>query len=113
MTTRDLTKVKQHLFICNGDHCTLHGAAESTKAIRKIIKEMGLDDEVHTTKTYCNGRCLDGPIVIAEPGYVWYKSMTQDKAKELVHEHILSDRILSSNLLHIGIKDVDLGSTQN
>jgi len=105
MTSRDLTKVRHHLFFCNGDHCTVLGAAESTKAIRKVIKERGLDDEVHTTKTLCNGRCLDGPIVIAEPGYIWYKQMTQEKAQNFVQLHIIEKSIITDCLLHLGLSE--------
>lgn len=103
MVIRDLTKVKHHLFLCNGDACQAAGSAESTKAIRKAIKDVGLDETVHTTKTLCNGRCHDGPVVMVTPGYVWYKEIKADKALTLVQSHLVENKILTNNLLHEGI----------
>jgi NADH:ubiquinone oxidoreductase subunit E len=62
MAIKDITKVKTHLFMCNGGTCKLRGAEESSAAIRAAITESGMDEEIHTTKTLCNGRCKDGPI---------------------------------------------------
>lgn len=107
MVARDLRNVSHHLFLCNGDHCTHLGAVEGTKAIRKAIEEKGMVDQVHTTKTLCNGRCLDGPIVIAMPGYVWYKQMTHDKARDFVQAHLIDNIHIEDQILHTGIKDTN------
>ncbi|MEO8415441.1 MAG: hypothetical protein ABI472_17405 [Ginsengibacter sp.] len=50
MAIRDLTKIKQHLFLCNGGSCRLLSAEESTLAIRTAVADCGLTDEIHTTK---------------------------------------------------------------
>lgn len=100
MPIKDITKVKKHLFLCNGDSCIRNGAKESTMAIRECIKKLELQKEVHTTRTLCNGRCDDGPIVIIQPDGVWYKQITCDKAEELVTEQIVYGRVLKDNLLY-------------
>ena len=84
MAIKDLTEIRTHLFLCNGGSCKLLGAEESTTAIRVAIKEAGLSEEVHTTKTLCNGRCKDGPVVIAQPSGLWFKHLTKDKAASFV-----------------------------
>jgi (2Fe-2S) ferredoxin len=99
MAIKDLTVIKKHLFLCNGASCKLSGAEESTAAIRLAIAEHGLSDEIHTTKTLCNGRCKDGPIIIAQPDGIWFKMMVKEKAGDfvkefLVEQHIPKDKVL-------------------
>ena len=60
------------------------GAEESTAAIRLAINECGLSEQVHTTKTLCNGRCKDGPVVISIPEYIWFRKMDKEKAGSFV-----------------------------
>ena len=73
MVIKDLTKVSRHLFLCNGSSCKNLGAEESTAAIRSAINACGFTHIIHTTKTLCNGRCKDGPVVISQPDGTWFK----------------------------------------
>lgn len=99
MAIKDLTVVNKHLFLCNGASCKLLGAEESTIAIRAGIAGCGLSDRVHTTKTLCNGRCKDGPIVIAMPEGVWFKKMDKEKADSFVKEFLVLNKLPSENVL--------------
>jgi (2Fe-2S) ferredoxin len=99
MAIKNLTQIKKHLFLCNGGSCKLLGAEDSTVAIRAAIAEFGLSEEIHTTKTLCNGRCKDGPIIISQPDGIWFKTMVKEKATPfvkdfLVDQHIPKDRVL-------------------
>lgn len=89
MAIKNLTKVSVHLFLCNGGTCTQKGAEESTRKIREYIVSEGLSERVHTTKTYCNGRCNDGPVVIAAPEGKWFKNMTQNNVSRFVTEYLV------------------------
>ena len=89
MAIKNITEVDVHLFMCNGGTCCQKGAEESTRKIREYIADEGLDRTVHTTKTYCNGRCDDGPIVIAMPEGKWFKNVTPQNAKRFVKEYLL------------------------
>ncbi|GGA57373.1 MAG: (2Fe-2S) ferredoxin domain-containing protein [Firmicutes bacterium] len=82
----ELTGVKVHLLLCNGASCTRNGAEEVTKAIRQEIQHLDLGKEVHTTKTFCNGRCKYGPIVVKYPAGEWYQQMDAGRGKELVRK---------------------------
>ncbi len=100
MAIKDLTVIKKHLFLCNGGSCKLLGAEESTAAIRLAIAEHGLSDEIHTTKTLCNGRCKDGPIVIAQPDGIWFKTIAKEKARAFVKEFLVERRIPIDKVLY-------------
>lgn len=80
MAIKDMTKVQTHMFLCTGGTCKEKGAEASTKIIRETIKECGLHDRVHMTKTLCNARCYDSPIEIAQPEGLWFKEIARCSA---------------------------------
>jgi (2Fe-2S) ferredoxin len=100
MAIKDLTKIKKHLFLCSGGSCKLLGAEEGIAAVRQAITERGLSDEVHTTKTLCNGRCKDGPIIIAQPDGIWFKRMGKEKAESFVGEFLVRDSVPWEDVLY-------------
>ena len=100
MAIKDLLPVQKHLFICNGGNCKLKGAEEGTANIRRTINEAGLSDKIHTTKTLCNGRCKDGPIVISMPEGIWFKQVLPDSASDFVKTNILNGEIQEEHLLY-------------
>lgn len=99
MAIKDLTQIKKHLFLCSGQSCKLLGAEESTIAIRAAITDEGISEATHTTKTLCNGRCKDGPIVIALPEGLWFKKMTKDKAVSFVKTFLLENTVNPDDVL--------------
>lgn len=101
MATWNLSKTKQHLLFCNGSSCNRKGAEETTLAIRYELTEKGLDDYVHTTRTRCNGRCKDAPVVISYPDGTWFKEVTEDMASEFVEKFIQSNQLLEKNTSHV------------
>lgn len=82
MAIKNLQDIELHLFICNGGSCVKLGAEETTDIIRTTVKKMGFFDAVHTTKTLCNGRCDDAPLVITMPQGKWYKKVYPVSAQE-------------------------------
>jgi (2Fe-2S) ferredoxin len=100
MAIKDLRLVKTHLFLCNGSTCKSKGAEESTKIIRETIKECGLHEQVHTTKTMCNGRCDDGPVVIVQPEGVWFKEIIPETARNFVLQGIVNDEPMHEKFLY-------------
>lgn len=92
MAIKDLTLIKTHLFFCNGGTCKNKGAEESTSEIRKLISQAGLNESVHTSKTLCNGRCKDGPIVISQPDGLWFRQITTEKAAEFFEEYLIKGK---------------------
>jgi (2Fe-2S) ferredoxin len=100
MAIKDLTRIEKHLFLCNGASCKLLGAEESTEAIREAINSCNLSEQVHTTKTLCNGRCKDGPVVILQPQGIWFKKMIKEKAMLFVSEFIQENKVHSSDVLY-------------
>jgi (2Fe-2S) ferredoxin len=93
----ELSGVSKHVLLCNGASCTKKGSEEVTNAIRQEIKDQGLLKKIHTTKTLCNGRCIEGPTVIVYPDGDWYKEMTPEKGPQLI-EKLKSNQKLKDSL---------------
>lgn len=100
MAIKDLTLIKKHLFLCNGESCKRLGAEDSTVAIRCAIAVCGLTEEIHTTKTLCNGRCKDGPVVISQPDGIWFKKMVKENAEEFVNKFLVEQSIPEDKVLY-------------
>jgi (2Fe-2S) ferredoxin len=97
---KNLNKIKRHLILCNGEKCTSLGSNEMILAIREQIKKCRLHDQVHTTRSLCNGRCNDGPIVIVYPDFVWYKKVDATVADKIVKTHLVKNEHVIDNLLY-------------
>lgn len=67
--------------------------------MRNAINRAGLNEEVHTTKTLCNGRCKDGSIVITMPEGIWFKQMSAELAEAFVHNYLVHDNAPAENIL--------------
>lgn len=88
MAIKNLQPLRHHLLLCNGGTCKQRGAESVTTHIRAELTAAGLDDTVHTTKTLCNGRCSEGPIVAVMPDNIWYGAMDEMLGSRLVTEHL-------------------------
>jgi (2Fe-2S) ferredoxin len=100
MAIKRLQEISHHLFICNGGTCKQKGAEEGIVEIRNCIRQAGLEASVHTTKTFCNGRCNDGPIVISATDGLWFKGITKEKAGCLVQEFLLKGTLPGDLVLY-------------
>lgn len=100
MAIKDLTQVERHLFLCNGSSCAARGASASTTVLREEVQARGLHERVHTTKTLCNGRCDDGPIVIVQPDGLWYKYVDPVMARRIVADHLEGGRPVETHVLY-------------
>ena len=100
MAIKDLTLVKKHLFLCAGGSCKNNGAEESIVALRERVAELGMDDHIHTTKTLCNGRCQEGPIMIVEPDGIWYQKVDAEIARRIVDEHLINGQPVEAYVLY-------------
>ncbi|WP_379969849.1 ferredoxin [Ectobacillus sp. sgz5001026] len=99
MTTWNLTGTKHHVLVCNGSSCMRKGGEEVTQAIRGEITKIGADALIHTTRTRCNGRCKDAPIVIAYPQGTWYKEVDEIIGRQIVQQ-LASGNVLDEAVLY-------------
>ncbi|MFK7031211.1 TonB-dependent receptor domain-containing protein [Flavobacterium oreochromis] len=97
--SKDLSKIKKIIYLCNGTCCTDNGAEENIQTLRKSLTEQALNEEIHTIRTKCQGFCKKGPIINIQPENTWYKEMNVQTSNDLVTTHILKNTKLNDHLL--------------
>ncbi|MGE5637973.1 MAG: NADH-ubiquinone oxidoreductase-F iron-sulfur binding region domain-containing protein [Chloroflexota bacterium] len=79
---------KYRINVCCSSGCVPFGAFKVLKAFEDAVKELGVEKECKVARTGCIGTCSVGPAVLVEPGDYLYQSVTPEKAKEIVRDHI-------------------------
>ena len=80
---------KYRINVCCSSGCVPFGALKVLKAFEDAVKELGVDKECKVARTGCIGTCSVGPAVLVEPGDYLYQSVTSEKAREIVRDHIV------------------------
>lgn len=90
---------KHRINVCCSSGCLPLGALNVLKTFKDAVKEFGIEGECKVARTGCVGTCHVGPAVLVEPGDYLYESVTPEKAREIVTEHIVKG-VPSKNLLY-------------
>jgi len=80
---------KNRINVCCSSGCVPFGAFDVLKAFQEAVKEFGVDKECKVARTGCVGTCAVGPAVVIEPGDYLYQSVTPDKVRQIVRDHIV------------------------
>ncbi len=81
-----------HLMVCAGTACVSNHSFEIKEALETEIKKQDLDNEVLIVTTGCNGFCERGPLLVVQPGNIFYQTLTTKDIPHLVEEHFLKGR---------------------
>jgi NADH:ubiquinone oxidoreductase subunit F (NADH-binding)/(2Fe-2S) ferredoxin/NAD-dependent dihydropyrimidine dehydrogenase PreA subunit len=81
-----------HLMVCAGTGCVSNHAFEIKTALGTEIRKHGLEEEVSIVPTGCNGFCERGPILVVQPGNLFYQQLAVKDVPHLVEEHFLKGR---------------------
>ncbi|MFL2581766.1 MAG: (2Fe-2S) ferredoxin domain-containing protein [Flavobacteriales bacterium] len=111
MAIKDIINSKKCLFMCNGGSCMKMNAEEVTQAIRKSIQDFKLDDDYHTVRTKCMGRCDDAPVAMLAPDNIWLKDINHNQCDLLLSEIELNEVKEGDNFLYkMGGKTINSNS---
>ena len=83
---------RMHLMLCSGTGCVSNKSFEIKDAIERELRKHDLQDEVGVVLTGCNGFCAQGPVLIVQPGKVFYHLLKEEDIPHLVEEHFLKGR---------------------
>jgi (2Fe-2S) ferredoxin len=61
---------------------------------------IGSTERIDNGTMRINGRCKDGPIVIAQPGGIWFKMIGKEKADDFVKEFLVEENIPNDRVLY-------------
>lgn len=87
--SKDFKTPDKVIYVCTGSKCKKKGGKENGKALRSLIKDLGLKGQVEVVKTECTDRCDFAPVMCFQPDNYWMQHVTESEAKQAFEEHIL------------------------
>jgi len=90
---------KPLIAICNGTACRPYGCIHLTEAIKQELVKQGLENKVELRITGCHGLCEKGPIVVVQPGDIFYQQVKLEDVPEILSETAIKGTIID-RLLH-------------
>lgn len=80
--------------ICTGPGCAAKGANRIYRLFCEAVKQSDVEVKVKAKGVGCHGLCECGPIVIIQPGNIFYQRVEEPNVAEIFRETVLSDRIV-------------------
>ncbi len=94
----DRKSTRMTIIICGGTGCQASKSPAVIDALRKELKAQKLEKDVRLRVTGCHGFCEQGPIMVFEPGNLFYCRMAPADAAEIVAKTVkkgdVIDRLL-------------------
>ena len=80
--------------VCMGPGCAAKGARGVYELFLEAARESSTKVAIETKPVGCHGLCERGPIVIVEPGNIFYQQVEEPDVAEIFRETVLSGRIV-------------------
>jgi NADH-quinone oxidoreductase subunit F len=78
--------------LCAGTGCVSNKAFKIREVLDEELRKHDLQNEVQVVLTGCNGFCAQGPVMVVQPGQIFYQLLTEENVSHLVEEHFLKGR---------------------
>lgn len=91
---------KSKISICGGTGCHASRVQDVIDAVRKELEKKELKKSVQIRVTGCHGFCEQGPLMIIEPGNIFYCGLKPEDADEIIAKTILKGQVIE-HLLYI------------
>jgi len=95
---QQLTKQRQSIattvMVCGGTGCQASRSQEVVRAVRDELSRQGLNDQVRVCVTGCHGFCEQGPVMLIEPGNIFYCHVSADDAFEIVYQTVMNGEVV-------------------
>ena len=82
------------IHVCIGPGCAAKGSEKLYELFCEAVKETDANVEVHAKAVGCHGLCECGPVVIIQPGDVFYQRVEEPDVAEIFRETILGGRLV-------------------
>ncbi|MFO7750587.1 MAG: NADH-quinone oxidoreductase subunit NuoF [Desulfobacteraceae bacterium] len=82
------------LLVCGGTGCHATGSIAVKDALNHEIAARGVADRVKVVETGCNGFCALGPLMVIQPGGVFYTRLKADDIPELIESHVINGEVV-------------------
>ena len=80
--------------VCGGPGCHPSGSQPVIDALEKELTKQKLDDSVRLRVTGCHGFCEQGPVMVIEPGNIFYCCVSPEDAFEIIYQTIKKGEVI-------------------
>ena len=88
------TGISTLITICGGTGCQASRCQDVIDAVKKELKKQKLGRKVSVRVTGCHGFCEQGPIMVLEPGNIFYCHLQPEDAPEIVTKTLLKGEVI-------------------
>ena len=89
---------KYKLLVCAGAACVSAKAEEIISALKEELSKQQLTEQYQVVETGCSGSCDFGPLMVIEPGTIFYMNLKPEGIKRIVQEHFIEGNIVEDFL---------------
>ena len=82
------------VMVCGGPGCQPSGSQAIIDAVRDELSQQKLDQNVRLCVTGCHGFCEQGPVMVIEPGNVFYCHVSPEDAFEIVYQTVMKGEVI-------------------
>ena len=93
------TGISTLITICGGTGCQASRSQDVIDAVKKELKKQKLGRKVSVRVTGCHGFCEQGPIMVLEPGNIFYCHLKPEDASDIVTKTLLKGEVIDRLLI--------------
>ncbi len=82
------------VMVCGGTGCQASNSQTVIDALRDELSRQGLDQSVRLCVTGCHGFCEQGPVMVIEPGNVFYCHVSPEDAFEIIYQTVMKGELV-------------------
>ena len=82
------------VMVCGGTGCQASQSQAVIDAVRDELSRQGLEHSVRLCVTGCHGFCEQGPVMVIEPGNVFYCHVSPEDAFEIVSQTLTKGEVI-------------------
>jgi len=91
---KDRDKFKTTLVLCGGTGCQASRSPAVIDELKSELAKQGMKKSVSVRTTGCHGFCEQGPLMVIEPGNLFYCRISPDDAREIVSKTIRDGKVI-------------------
>ncbi len=80
--------------------CRAYGAEDVRDSFLKELKKKKVQNEIEVVETGCHGFCARAPVLVIDPGEIFYQRVTVEDVPSIVEKTLLKDELIDNLLYH-------------
>jgi NADH-quinone oxidoreductase subunit F len=88
------------VMVCGGTGCQASRSRVVIDAVKEELSRQKLEQRVRLCVTGCHGFCEQGPVIIIEPGNIFYCHVSPEDAFEIVYQTVMKGEVIE-RLLYV------------